>query len=68
VLEGNFERLHLFRKKTIVKNKYGYYDECNVMIRLRLEIEGTLRLEGYFQVKSNPQYLWNCFLFVNQRG
>jgi hypothetical protein len=36
------------------------------VLRLHLNLGGALRLEGYFQVKNNPKYSWNNYLFVNE--
>jgi hypothetical protein len=49
-----------------VRNRWGYYEECNVMLRLHFNEQGDLVLRGYLQVKPNPNYSWNHFLFITE--
>ena len=49
-----------------MRNRWGYYEECNVMLRLHFNEQGDLVLRGYLQVKPNPNYSWTHFLFITE--
>jgi hypothetical protein len=62
--EKEFGRLYLYCKKTIVRNKWGYYEECNIMLRLHFSPRGELVLRGYLHVRPTTHYQWTHFLFI----
>lgn len=65
-MDNEFSRLHLFNKKTIIRNKWGYYEQCNVVLRIDFNEEDSLVLRGYLQIKNTSVYVWSQFLFISE--
>lgn len=65
-LEDNLTFLHLFNKKVIIKNQMNYYQECNTVFRLHHILGESISIQGFLNVRTNPQYIWTDFLFVNE--
>lgn len=47
---NNFEEVHVHNKKTIVKNKWNYYEECLVILRLHYEFGEGFVFQGFLRI------------------
>jgi len=57
--------MFLFRKKTLIRNNWGYYTECDILLKLCYEMDDYFSFVGFLHIKNNPKYNLRSYLLID---
>ena len=66
-LSDELSTFSLYKRETIIKNKWNSYNEVGIVVRLHYDLNSNIRLEGFIHFKDVSRPRWKGFMFINRK-